>query len=197
MNTCPPYVLAWGDVRDAAIDSFRVWVGSGDIDWARVAWEHLVGAGFANYRSELERTRVCLRFLALPSMYRDWCAVACEETQEDDFTYWAEELEIHPFHLGQLVGADVDPFEWTTFDSAEADVLQELVYHVRSEVVKVLLQGFGGPEALFLSLYRSCQSNDEEDAAADEDSDWSVLNDTTVGNLRGYEWIADGCPNVR
>jgi uncharacterized protein (TIGR02452 family) len=62
-----------------------------------------VKAGVCNYETELERHMVVGRYLALASIYRDWCSVAFDETQEDVPIYWIEELDVMPTRTAKVL----------------------------------------------------------------------------------------------
>jgi len=84
---------------------------------------------------------VFARFVALASVYRDWCSVAYDETQEDDIGYWIEDLELNQVSLGQLV-----PNEALSDDPHDAaiDALGILANRERQRGVDTLWSAHGG-----------------------------------------------------
>jgi len=101
--------LSWDDVLPAAEIAFNIWVEQPELRWAKTAWGYMIEAGLDTYTSQLEYCKVCIRFLALASLYHDWCCMAWYECQEYTKIYDAarEHLGLSPFNLGQLSGADV------------------------------------------------------------------------------------------
>ncbi|MHC4618592.1 MAG: hypothetical protein ACYTEQ_12670 [Planctomycetota bacterium] len=184
------HVLKWSDVKDAAERIFCVFVGQPELRWARQAWQHIINAGLANYSNELERCKACVRFLALGSFYYDWCAVAYDESREDDELYFAatEELELAAFRLGQLIGREgnMEPDYLSEQEFIES-ALASLMHDCRDEVAKTLIAGFGGEARLFSALWRSATSEDLEE-------DDEILHaGLTAEKCRAYEWITEGC----
>jgi hypothetical protein len=193
---CPDMqTLDWDEIEPAAREAFRIWSSGSDFDWAKEVWSRLVQAGFCDYESAQRRHLVIARFLALASIYRDWCAVAFDESHADEPQFWVEDLEIEPFYLGQLVREPLgdDP------DDAIAGAWAILLHRERPRVVQALLTVYGGQvEGLFVALHHSVKSLFEADDDEDcDEADTAVLNEPSAANLAGYAWIVDGCPNVR
>ena len=190
--------LGWVELKPVAREAFRIWMSGSDFEWAREAWSLLTKAGLCSYDTERERHIVIARFLALASIYRDWCSVAFDETQGDDLTYWVDELEIEPMYLGQLV-----PDEELSDDPDEArdEVWHILLDRERARVVDALRSAYGGKtEDLFVALWRSVRGFDSPDPDEEDyiEQDYSaILNDATAAKVAAYAWITEGCPNVR
>jgi hypothetical protein len=190
--------MDWDELAPAAREAFNIWMSGSDFQWAKEAWGLLVKAGLCSYDSERERHVVVARFLALASIYRDWCSVAFDETQEDVPAYWIEGLGVQPIYVGQIVADEElsdDP------DEALSDALQVLLNGERAEVVRALRTAYGGTvEDFFVALWRSVRQEMDPEPG-DEDyapEDYAhILNDPTSEKLAGYSWITDGCPNVR
>jgi len=195
----PSYQVSWEDVKKAANAAFDLWHDSGELAWAETAWAHLTAAGLTTFSSDAERHRVLVRFLALPSFYRDWSALVDDERRTDCYDYWAESLDIRAFPLAQLLGPDVEISEDTEARQISA-ALNFLVPALHDEVAQALVEGFGGDNDLFLSLWRilhrAPDPADPEEAFHYED-DWEALNCPTVSKMCGYEWIVSGCPSNR
>ena len=191
--------LDWDELEPGAREAFKIWTSGSDFEWAKEAWSLLTKAGFCSYDSPRKRHIVIARFLALASIYRDWCSVAFDETQADEPEYWVEDLDVEPIYLGQLVRQELsdDP------DEAKSDALSILLERERLRVVNELLTVYGGQAGLFLALYRSVRSlsardpDDDDDEGGEDESDADILNNPTASNLAGYSWIVEGCPNVR
>ena len=178
--------LLWENVLPAAEVAFSIWVGKPEIRWAKTAWRHIMKVGLANYASELEYCKVCLRFLALADIYYDWCSMVWGEDHPDDNILYASEcFEMRSFRLGQLIGPDelleedITPEEFVKFAT------RSLVGTTRREVVQAILQGYGGTMGLLVSLYNSTKSKN------DDNTDAESMSDTF------YHWIKEGCPPWR
>jgi hypothetical protein len=205
--------LRWEDVKSLARSSFNIWVDQPELQWAERAWAVLSKAGLTEHSDGPERCRAFARFMVLASFYRDWCAVARDEWQEDEPDVWAEECDVDLVHVGQAVGPDVDIED-------QGDAFEELIRQERSTVVEALRSGFGGDDLLSVSLWRSSQpqgnpktqsvlldkEEDEElrdtNHADDADDPWpnlghetddEILNNPTEEKLAAYAWITNGC----
>jgi hypothetical protein len=77
-------ILSWDDVEPLAKATFNIWVDQPELGWAKEAWGKVTEAGLAEYDTEPDRCRVFARFMVLASFYRDWCAVARDERQDDE-----------------------------------------------------------------------------------------------------------------
>ena len=44
----------------------------------------------------------------LASIYRDWCALVWDEVHDDSPECWLSAAEVNPFHVGQLLGPNVE-----------------------------------------------------------------------------------------
>ena len=168
-------VLRWGYLEVSAARAFDVWMQGTEKEWARTAWDLLCSAGAADYANQVERHEVLLLFLALGGFYRDFCALAWEERAEPMYSYWAEELELDAFVLGQLVGPE------PRLDSHAA--LNILVSRARPKLSGLLEKVFDGNDLLFCALWRTC----EGDLTDDE-----ILNEPTPDKMCAYDWLAQG-----
>ena len=167
--------VRWEDVERCASRAFDVWTHGAEKEWARTTWGLLCAAGLANYDNEVEPYEVRLLFLALGGFYRDFCALACEERSEPVYSYWAEELNLDSFVLGQILGREPD------LDSSEA--LNLLVNRARPRLATLLETVFDGNDLLLCSL---CRTYD------DDLSDDETLNDPTPDQMAAYEWLQQG-----
>ena len=83
--------------------------------------------------------------------------------------------------------------EYAEIDSA----LLFLVENHRDEVYKALLDGFGGVNGLFESLWLTTHLPEEDDndneVVIQDDAFWPV----TVDRMMAYEWVSEGCPKYR
>jgi hypothetical protein len=194
----PEYTVEWEDVRKAAVAAFALWNDSADLEWAETAWATLTVSGLTGYSTEVERHRILVRFLVLPSFYRDWVFRVDREDYDDWYSYWAENLDLSAFSLGQLLGLDVE-IEVETEVGKIDEALNHLVPAMRKEVVKALLEGLGEDD-LFLSLWR-IRHRAPDPAIPEEDlyleDDYEVLNSVTSTKMVGWEWITEGCPENR
>jgi hypothetical protein len=129
----------------------------------------------------------------IASIYRDWCSVACDETQEDVPDYWVDDLEVWPIYLGQLVSDEQlsdDPEE------ALSEALRIVMNGQREQTVRALQKAYGGDvEDLFVALWRSVRGFTEPDPDDDDyvEEDYAaILNTPTEASLAGYEWSERG-----
>lgn len=185
-------VLDWEQVKGAAQAAFNVWVDGGELQWAKEVWDRTVAAGFANYSNEIERHRAAVLFFGLAGLYRDFCSLAWEERDAPTYSYWAEQLNLDDFVLGQLVGPDPG--------IKKKDALNHVVNAARPQVMTLLTQIFVNVDSLFVALWRAGpDSANEEDDDCDEDellTDAEILNDATPEKLAAYSWLDSGADVV-
>jgi len=197
------HTLTWQDVLPAAEEIYRVWVGGGDLAWAEGAWGHVVRAGLAEYQTPLERCRACFRFLSMATIYFDFCTVACDECHDDlEIWYGADELEMDPLNVGQLVGPEELPGD----DETEAlfDAYDTLTHKAREEVLAALLKGYGGPIEFLKALWRSTERPHEDgDEMSAEVIEWELPDDWPVRiyadayTMQTVGWMDNGFPRYR
>jgi hypothetical protein len=185
-------VLLWEDLKDLTDRAFDIWTHSREKEWGKSAWGLLISQGGAHYSNEIERHEALIMFLALAGFYHDFCAMAWEERDEPMYSYWAEEVGLSNFILGQLVGRE--------HNLEEDEALKVLVSRARPKVVEWLRQVHAGPDKLFCSLWRT----NDWDTGADEDgeehecelTDDQILNDLTADKMSAYEWLDQGAEEV-
>lgn len=187
--------LHWDELEQAAAETFNIWMNGSDLRWAHETWLGLEKLGRCDYHNEPERLIVIGRWLALASIYRDWCALVCDEPNDDIPSYWVEGLEFSDIHLGQLMSDESladDP------DEARGEALGVLLREQRPAVVKALRQLHGDQAMLFMSFWKSANNtgtSDDDDDADERAAD--ALNDPTPENIAGWSWLEEGCPNMR
>ena len=203
-------ILSWNEIEPAAKEALSVWMSGGDMVWAEQAWAHITNAGRANYVTELERCRAAVRAFALFGIYLDYCAIAQDESLAGlNYKYWADELAIMDFTVGQLIGSHPDfsnyGDEFETVDRA----LHHLADEARIEIYPVLRDGFGNVPGLYVSLWRSANGvllelakNDSDDLDEDTEraetiTDEEIFQDVDGPAVAVYAWLDDGCPPYR
>lgn len=191
--------VPWDNVEPIAEEAFQIWVGGGDRDWARAAWEALSRAGLTQAGTFLEEVTVYVRFLVVASFYRDWCAVAFDEWQDDEPAVWLTPASVSPFFIGQLVGDNLLPEDP---EEVMDEALHYLMDRERPAVVKALVEGFGGKDLLFIALWKSGRPWPAADAGEDDDGDQpprndaDIINDPTEEKLAAYQWLTQGCERL-
>jgi hypothetical protein len=189
--------VGWEDVERIAEEAFTIWVGYPERRWAKRAWSCLIDAQLADGSDPLERLRAYVRFLVLASLYRDWCAIVWDEPYDDEACDWLSAVDVNPVHVGQLLGRGVTVPD--DLDASLDEALSFLMARERTAVVKVLVEGFGGVDALFVELWRSNSEPDEpilldvDEGEEHAESDADILNDLTAEKMAGYEWLTEGC----
>lgn len=191
-------VLTWDELREVANEAFNVWFGHPELRWAEEAWGILAAAGLTSYTTPLEYCRVCIRFFSLAAFYHDFCYHGFDEEVDPDYVWWANTLELHPFYIGQLVGADEDYSD--TKGGPDLDfALRRLANAERDAVVKALLAHYEDEMFLFIALWRSVHyydpkpDDDDVEAMAEwDEANSDILNVVTGGKLAVYSWLVDG-----
>ena len=184
-------LLSWDELTDVADEAFNIWSGHPELRWAEEAWGILGEAGLTTYTTPLARARVACRFFALAAIYLDFCYLAYDEDVDANYEGWATLLELHPFHIGQLVGPDLD-FIDTYGDLDINDAVRLLAKNERRVVYDALLAHYGSVSALFIALSRTCEIDEDED----EDSrarDWRLVNDISFAGVEAFTWLSERC----
>lgn len=188
--------MIWKDVVESADKAFSVFLPQVGLKWARNAWAILSKSELTSYSTEMERYSVLFRLLVLAGIYRDFCDAAFDEHSYLQYGDWAEPLELDSTLVFQMVGKDNG---WETDEDASiADALLFLVEKHRDEVVQALLNGLGGTNMLFKSLWDITHTpmeddDDEDESLTQDDAFWPV----TADRMRAFEWASEGCPRYR
>ena len=184
--------IKWADLEPAATEVFNVWVDGPERRWARRAWGFLFRARLTVYKNELERTRVLIRFLALAALYHSWCQAAFEEG-EVSLAWWADEVHLSPFRVGQLVGGTFSQTDELDDDELMEASLLDLVREEYDKIVSVVTDGFGGNNQMFVSLWLSCNVRWSGKRKLPDEVIDETLNTLDENKLTGYEWVTTGC----
>ena len=131
---------------------------------------------------------VLVRLGTLALMYREFCDLAFEESTESEGEW--DELNIDPFRVGQLIGADFERDDDQDADSLARAALNELSESARPETYEALKKGFGGDSALFASLWRTPTDGKRQE----QESLYETLNEVTPQKGAAFDWICEGMP---
>jgi hypothetical protein len=185
--------LDWSDVSQAAEGIFRIWQtqSSKELDWANTAWIALGRAGLTKYSDEIEKTLVLVRFIALGTMFREFCELARDESFDTGLSDWLDLLEISPVRVGQVLGPGYrrDCEDFLDIDTALLDLIDEK----RPGIFEALVKAFGNESSLFSSLWRATDGAEIEEP---EEADYFILNDATASKMEAFEWITSGMPRL-
>lgn len=176
--------VAWEDLEAAAKQMFNVWLGGGELTWAKEAWEHLRCSGLTNGGTALMDTATKLRLVTLARVYREFCMLAWDEGGELPLRYLAEHLDIDQTALGVLAAAGgIDP----GFGGTEGDLLEAAVEAVtrsqRREVFSCLKAAYGSDYDLYIRLLRTQTTEEGDDAGALE---------PTPNTCAAYDYVRGG-----
>lgn len=160
------HVLTWNIVEEAARLLLDMDCGcDGPVEFAEAAWAHLIKAGLASFSTELERTRVKIRLLALFWLYWDFSYLAFDDERDLDWDEWAATVGLPNLHRGQLVGDRDDLTDRFAdegeFGGAARRALGHCLAHERAVVVAAIAEGFGEPIELFCRLWVSQRSTSQ------------------------------------
>jgi len=211
--------IEWHNIQESASEIFNIWLGSPELKWAEDAWSKLDLEELTSYENELDKHIVLIRFLALGTLYHEFCQFAFEQMANIDYSSWAEALDseilfISPFRLGQLLGSsfmlEEEIYDSSTEHSLLPEFIGSLVEQQRAIVVTALVNGFGDESLLFAHLWLSRRSLDEENEENDDDEDSEiyyeittvetvedVLASVTFDKMTAFEWVMDGMPAIQ
>ncbi|HPW54336.1 MAG TPA: hypothetical protein PLP31_01205 [Thermoanaerobaculaceae bacterium] len=189
----PPRVLAWKHFSEVAEELFKV-LGRSELAWAQQMWGYLAKAGLCTVDSELDRCRVCLRFIALACVYRDFCALAWKKRLSPHFHEWAVYLDLHPLRLGQLLGANAPLPEAKRDEDLVHAAVQVLANRERTELHRALVHALGNPSRLFITMWRTREHPAGTAGAAKDkhETDDQILNDLSFEKIDAYEYVSKG-----
>ena len=216
-------ILDWEEIEAPAAKVFNIWVDQPEMCWAQKAWNMLGKAGLTAYDTEFDRHRVVFRFLAMASIYHDFCDVMWEEESDVAFNCgdWAEDFSLDTCILWQLYARRPDWSEEDTDvdengdDMGERGAVFRLLLEERPAVVKALMKGFGGASGLYESLATSQQATGEssnpdesnsspataeqEDESDDSDDPPAQPDIWDIGgnNEQAFYWVRSGCELYR
>lgn len=199
-------LVPWFDVEPLATRIFDLWVGGGDLEWARTAWAILgeQGLTFAGSEDTLEEeSRIRVRMLTLGVLYHEFASRAWQEGNVD-IGYWIEE-DVFLADSGWMESVYPDAFPERLVGQAEggptdSEILEEGMWHlVRNEhpgVLRALLSGTGDESELFLLLWLSREHQYAGWRTFPDDLRHEVLN-TINGEwdkLSAFGWLSEGAP---
>ncbi|HPC84332.1 MAG TPA: hypothetical protein P5234_13425 [Thermoanaerobaculaceae bacterium] len=189
----PPRTLTWKHFSEVAEELFKVF-GRSELVWAQQMWEHLVKAGLCTADSELDRCRVCIRFIALACIYRDFCSLAWKKRLSPHFHEWAVYLDLHPLRLGQLLGTNAALPEARRDDELVHAAVQVLANRERPQLHRALVQAVSSPSRLFITMWRTREHLPGTPGAARDkrESDDQILNDLSFEKIDAYEYVSKG-----
>jgi len=184
-------ILKWDNLTPAIDKAFAIWTGRYEQQWAKRVWGKIIERGLADNSTELERHRAIVRFVTLAAIYHDFCELAWDESAWHEYAYWTEDLEISPFHLGQLIGQNP---EWQ--DPDDNEILAEhafrfLAERERNQIYKILIDCFGDVNRLYDSLLRT--TDPYVDEYADTEGNQHTEANTPYNEIPAYGWLLDGC----
>jgi len=158
--------------------------------WAKSAWSVLESAQLTQFRSELERSEVVIRFLCLTQIFADFYELAFQDGHTLYYTELADSMGLSKLRVGQLLGRNPD-FDRELDESQQySDVLRHLAYEVRGEICRVITDGFGDESQLFISLWRTNPPYADREKVTDHDI---VNSDLTPDKTAVFAWITEGC----
>ncbi|HEY7222958.1 MAG TPA: hypothetical protein VH561_04980 [Micromonosporaceae bacterium] len=150
--------LCWDDVLPVVEPYMCVWSGGSELRWGEYAWHALACAGLTSFDTELGRTEVVLRALALAALSRDFYARTFGDGSDGDWRSAITADLVGPapfldaFTLGQLAERrrlEVDNRRWNS--DAIGHVLRDLVDREYPTVAEALGDVLGDA-TLFASL---------------------------------------------
>jgi len=175
----------WEDIAELTDRAF--WgVGLGR-DWAGMMWPYLSKARLTRYQTEVERCHVKIYALALADFYQQFCWIAYQEPQDEEYCAWAEALELSEFRIGQMMGDDLD-FEpdVTHGYSLTQLALRWLIKEARTRIMPVMSEFPGGALSLLKTLmYYSHDYSCDDEVQSPQD----VFVEFSDRNMMAYNWI--------
>lgn len=173
-------ILTWGDVAYAA----RIYTAGFDHEWEALewmwqSWEMVIQSGLATYKTNIELSKVVLRFLALTSflmeLYDDWY----NYDSYYDVEYWymdlIQQIKVNDFSFDYFIEYIDDDYLNIPFGSEYNDlneVIQKLIQESRQQIQPVLFNTNGSESPLYKSILTSIKVNKYEYNCLNEEYDF-------------------------
>lgn len=187
-----PHQIGWDRLAEVAEELFKV-LGRSELVWAHQAWDHLVKAGFADASTELDRHRVAIRFVALASVYREFCSLAWKRNTRSHYSEWAVFLDLYPLRLGQLLGEKATLPEKAKEEKLLDEAVAVLANRERAQLHKTLVSAWGGVSKLFTSMWRTREKPEGTPGKAEpRETDDEILNDLSFEKIDAFEFVSKG-----
>jgi hypothetical protein len=158
----------WKDIRDYFKDQ-AIWETENDMYWYHLVWDILFGKGLTVFHDNVEKLTIYAKIISLVRIYHDFCHVAYDESPEFEIDLGLPE-EVNAYIMAN------------SSDQSVFDILKEEF----------------GREITFYSLIITVNSGEEKPYNNYDEyknlivaSKLSELNDTSVSNLEGYQWLSN------
>ena len=161
-------------------------------------WEIIERDNLTTYSSELQKTIIHLRLLAIIGLIKEFTHMAWDEYIEMNYYTWFTELELPLFHIAQLIGSK----EYKDYTDAEAfydDALTSLINDERRKIIELIIKGLGSEAMMFLEFWKAtCPYTYVDEELGDKmiydgEEEEDILNSVTTYKARAYDWITEGC----
>ena len=187
-----PHQIGWDRFVEVAEELFKV-LGRSELLWARQAWESLAKAGLADASSELDRHRVAIRFIALATIYREFCTLAWKKNTRSHYAEWAVFLDLYPLRLGQLLGEKATLPEKAKEERLLDEAVALLANRERPALHKALLAAFGGVSKLFIAMWRTHEKPEGAPGKPEpRETDDTIVNDLSFEKIDAFEFVSKG-----
>jgi hypothetical protein len=187
-----PHQIGWERFADVAEELFKV-LGRSELAWARQAWECLAKAGLADATTELDRHRVAIRFIAVASVYREFCAFAWKKNTRSHYAEWAVFLDLNSLRIGQLLGEKATLPEKAKEERLLDEAVAILANRERPQLHKALVGAWGGVSKLFISMWRTRERPEGGPGKPEpRETDDVILNDLSFEKIDAFEFVSKG-----
>ena len=163
---------SWQKVEPTAREIFQVWMGGGDLEWAREAWDYLFKANLVGVNSPLGKMASSLRILTLGLVYHEFCRITWDEDPDKSLDHMIEQLDLDPLALGVFAGTpDDEIFEFVEDEDELLEATIENATHIlRKGIHQCLVAAYGGDSELHSRLVSTCDDSHDDDEEGESES---------------------------
>ena len=164
---------SWRKVESTAIEIFQVWMGGGELEWAREAWDYLYKANLVGVDSPLGKTSSNLHILTLGLVYHEFCRITWDEDPDKSLEHMIEQLELDPLALGVFAGSQNDEiFEFVEDDDELFEAtIENATLLLRKGIHQCLVSAYGDDVQLCSRMVSTCDDSNDDDEGGDSESD--------------------------
>jgi hypothetical protein len=185
--------IDWDEAAEI-FGQFCIFVGQPEMRWFKKAWQGFIDAGKASYDDDVQMHWVLARIVTLGIVFNEFCEKAWEEGGDPESLICelqSNENRFNLVRLGNIVEPDVLSADADQADSF-CEAMSNLVYRCRTEVYETLLNVFGNPSTLFVSLWLSSDEEVEVGKYTDELFNSTVNHDLTGQKMCAFDYVCNG-----
>lgn len=182
--------LSWGDIETSVIALLIGYLDKADLNCAHSIWHLLEEQNLTAYEDEIGKTHSLVLSLGVVEFVNDCTALIRDDQFELDVVSWAYEVEIKPFRVAQIVGADFEIEDDYNEEEFTELALLELLSDTRTTIVTCIKKKYSDTNQIMKYIGEFYDPPKEENDVSDEylEAHWDEA--IIPGNVQAFfEWI--------